>query len=86
MYKTGMNLGILLIALALGYKVCADAAERKKGLLKKVGIAIGTIIITLSLLASACLLYYHTACDVKGGMGKAAYCPTKDMGMPMKSK
>lgn len=51
-----MKLGLLLIALGVGYKVYADAT-REKGTLRSMGQWVGMIIMATSLVASAFLIY-----------------------------
>ena len=51
-----MKLGLLLIALGVGYKVYADAS-REKGNLRTIGQWVGAIIMATSLVASAYLIY-----------------------------
>ena len=66
-----MKLGLLLIALGLGYKVYADAS-REKGNLKTLGQWVGAVIMATSLLVSALMIYgYSSAC--MGGEKKG--CP-----------
>lgn len=71
-----MKLGLLLIALGLGYKVYADAS-REKGNLKTLGQWVGAVIMATSLIVSALMVYgYSSACMGGGGAG----CPfTKQM-------
>ncbi|MBI2167408.1 MAG: hypothetical protein HYU34_04080 [Candidatus Omnitrophica bacterium] len=57
-----MKLGLLLIALGLGYKVYADASK-EKGNLKSLGQWVGAVIMAVSLLVSALMIYgYSSAC------------------------
>lgn len=54
-----MKLGLLLIALGVGYKVYADAAK-EKGSLRSIGQWVGAIIMATSLVTSAMLLYAYS--------------------------
>jgi len=70
----GHGVGILLIALAAGYWVLT-LADKERGQLKKVGKALGLIIIGVSLVGTACKIYVLT----KGGQpfpGKGLFCPS----------
>ena len=72
-----MKLGLLLIALGLGYKVYADAS-REKGNLKTLGQWVGAVIMATSLLVSALMIYgYSSAC-----MGGDKWCPFEKKGCP----
>ncbi len=51
-----MKLGLLLIALALGYKVYAEASK-EKGTLKSLGQWVGAIVMATALAASALMVY-----------------------------
>ncbi len=50
-----MKLGLLLIALAMGYRVCADAAK-EKGMLRSLGLLVGAVVMGTSLVAGAFLI------------------------------
>ena len=52
-----MKLGLLLISMALGYKVFADAAK-EQGFMKSLGLFIGVVIIGTSLVGSAYSVYH----------------------------
>lgn len=54
-----MKLGLLLIALGVGYKVYADAAK-EKGSLRSIGQWVGAIIMATSLVTSAMLVYAYS--------------------------
>lgn len=60
------KVAMLLISLGIGYLVCVKA-EGQKGFLKQLGYWIGSIIITVSILAALCGLY--------GRMGKRMHFP-----------
>lgn len=67
----GVSLGPLLIALGIGYLVCAQASKEVKGL-KTLGRLIGMAIIAISalLIASKVILFYGYSkmCPLKGMM------------------
>ena len=65
-----MKLGLLLIALAMGYRVYAEAAK-EKGTLRSIGLLVGAFVMAVSLLASA--LFISQYCGGKG------YCPFSQM-------
>ncbi len=69
-----MKLGLLLIALAMGYRVYADAFK-EKGSLKSLGQWVGAIIMATSLVTSAFLIYTYSSCS--GWDGKKGMCPFK---------
>lgn len=71
-----MKLGLLLIALGMGYKVYVDASK-EKGNLKTLGQWVGAVIMAASLVVSALMVYgYSSACMGGGWEG----CPfTKQM-------
>ena len=50
-----MKLGLLLIALAMGYRVYADAAK-EKGMLRSLGLLVGAVVMGASLVAGAFLI------------------------------
>ena len=54
-----MKLGLLLIALGVGYKVYADATK-EKGNLRSLGQWVGAIIMATSLVASTLLVYAYS--------------------------
>ncbi len=54
-----MKLGLLLISLALGYKVYADAAK-EKGFVKLLGLFLGAAIIAVSLAGTAYSVYHFS--------------------------
>jgi len=68
---TGMSLGLLLIALGIGYLVCAQASKEVKGL-KTLGRIIGMAIIAISavLIVSKVIWFcgYSKTCPLKGMM------------------
>lgn len=68
-----MKLGLLLIALGVGYKVYADASK-EKGTLKSLGQWVGAIIMAASLVTSAVMVYAYWGNCPKMGFGKAP-CP-----------
>ena len=68
-----MKLGLLLIALAMGYRVYADAMK-EKGSLRSLGQWVGAIIMATSLVTSAFLIYTYSRC---GGFGKNGMYPFK---------
>lgn len=79
----GIEVPLLLVTTALGYKVCVVASEKKGGL-KKAGYAIGIVIVAASLLSLGCILYAlhcigSSNCDIgsKPMMGMRASCPVK---------
>lgn len=55
-----MKLGLLLIALGFGYKVYAEAAK-EKGSLRSLGQGVGAIIMAISLIASALIVYGYSS-------------------------
>lgn len=61
-----MKLGLLLIALGVGYKVYADASK-EKGSLRSLGQWVGLIIMATSLVASALAVYGFSAHFAKTG-------------------
>ena len=66
----GMKLGLLLIALAMGYRVYADASK-EKGFLRSLGLLVGAFVMAVSLLASAIFISHYC-----GGRG---HCPFSKM-------
>ncbi len=66
-----MKLGLLLIALGLGYRVYADAS-REKGRLRSLGLWVGALIMLVSFLASALVVY---KCSSHCAAGKKFGCP-----------
>ena len=67
-----MKLGLLLIAMGVGYKVYADAAK-EKGNLRSLGQWVGAIIMATSLVTSALLIYTYSS-------GKGGICPFQKWG------
>ena len=67
------GVGALLIAAVGGYWVLERAA-RQKGNLKKVGQLLGTVIIIVSLVGTACRVWCAVKCP-PGSMGKGGFCP-----------
>jgi len=65
------GVGSLLISAAAGYWVWIQAGSQK-GNAKKLGQILGIAIIAVSLLGSACKIYYQTA----GFSGKSFLCPS----------
>ena len=62
-----MNIALDLIAVAVGYKVFADASKEKNGL-KEGGRLIGVFIITLALCVIAyTMIAAYSLCSVMGG-------------------
>ena len=53
-----MKLGLLLIALGMGYRVYVDATK-EKGNLRSLGQWVGAIMMAVSLVTSAMLIYVH---------------------------
>lgn len=51
-----MKLALLLITLAVGYKVLVEGLREKKGAIRLIGLAVGTFIIAVSLMGSLCVL------------------------------
>lgn len=66
-----MKLGLLLIALGVGYRVYADAS-REKGNLRSLGQWVGALIMATSLAASAFTIY---TCSSYYRSGKGFGCP-----------
>lgn len=64
------GVGLLLISAAAGYWVLTQAAGQKNQM-KKIGNFVGLIIIVVSLLGTACKIYYQ----VTGATGKGYLCP-----------
>lgn len=67
-----MKLGLLLIAMGFGYKVYAEAS-REKGGLRSIGQWVGAIMMAVSLVASATMIYAYTS-------GKYGECPFEKFG------
>lgn len=65
-----MHLALLLISLAVGYKVYMDGNSQTKKKAKQLGRAIGVFIMILSVAATLCA----TASLIKKG-GQYGYCP-----------
>lgn len=65
-----MKLGLLLIAMGVGYKVYADATK-EKGNLRSLGQWVGAIIMATSLVTSAFLVYAYST----GWAGGKGICP-----------
>lgn len=63
-----MKLGLLLIALGLGYKVYAEASK-EKGHLRSLGQWVGAVMMVISFATSALLVYAYA----KAGAG--GICP-----------
>ena len=55
-----MKLGLLLIALGVGYKVYADATK-EKGTLRSLGQWVGAIIMVTSFVASALIIHAYSS-------------------------
>ena len=68
-----MKLGLLLIAMGVGYRVYADAMK-EKGNLRSLGQWVGAFIMATSLVTSAFLIYTYSAYGVGG---KRGWCPFK---------
>ncbi len=66
-----MKLGLLLIAMGVGYRVYADATK-EKGNLRSLGQWVGVFIMATSLVSSAFLIYNFSTC---GMGGKRGWCP-----------
>jgi hypothetical protein len=61
-----MKLGLLLIAMGVGYKVYADAMK-EKGMVRSLGQWVGAVIMATSLVMSALTIYTYSAyCAGKG--------------------
>lgn len=74
-----MKLGLLLIALGLGYKVYAEGSK-EKGNLKALGQWVGAIMMATSLIVSALMIYgYSSSCLGKG-------CPFEKGGCPFSNR
>lgn len=58
-----LSISVLLIALAMGYKVFAEASKEKQGPVRLVGLIVGVVILASSALGLAC---YAMKCG-KGG-------------------
>ena len=67
------SVGVLLFAAIGGYWVL-ERAERQKGKLKRVGQFLGWLIIVVSLVGTACRVWYLATCT-RGSSGKGWYCP-----------
>ncbi|MBI1977675.1 MAG: hypothetical protein HYS55_02870 [Candidatus Omnitrophica bacterium] len=83
-----MNAGLLLIALALGYKIFADASTSAKKSLKRLGRIVGVYIMVVSFVGTVCVLncviQYGKSCPLPGkmwGQGGMKMCPIT--GMPL---
>ena len=78
----GIEVPLLLITAAVGYKVCTIASE-KKGSLRTLGYAVGAIILIASVVSLGCSLYaLHSGGMMKCGHGWKSegiktYCPIK---------
>lgn len=64
-----MKLGLLLISMALGYKVYADAGK-EKGFVKSLGLFVGATVLAVSLVGTAYSVYHFSqkwksGCDLK---------------------
>ena len=68
-----MKLGLLLIALGMGYRVYADAAK-EKGQLRTIGQWVGAFMMAVSLAVSVFHLYCYS-----GKITGKGYCPWKAM-------
>ena len=66
-----MKLGLLLIALGMGYRVYADAAK-EKGTIRQLGQWVGAFIMVVAFGVSAFHLYCYSA-----KMTGKGYCPWK---------
>ena len=86
-----MYIAFLLFALAVGYKVFADASKNPKKTVKDVGRAVGIFIMVLAALGSLCKTYKivrHVkcgySCPVKAGVsgGKGLFCPYSGKNAP----
>ena len=58
MHGFGIMGSLILLALGMGYFVCADA-KKQTGTLKTLGYIIGTAIIVLSIIAGFYKTYFH---------------------------
>ena len=74
-----MKLGLLLISLGFGYKVYADASK-EKGRLRSLGQWVGTIMMAVSLMTTA-LLVYNWSMGKGCPFGKGP-CPFLNMNRP----
>lgn len=63
-----MKLGLLLIALGVGYKVYAEASK-EKGPLRSLGQWVGAVIMVISFATSALLVYAYAK------VGTGGICP-----------
>lgn len=70
-----MKLGLLLIAMGVGYKVYADATK-EKGNLRSLGQWVGALIMATSLVTSAFLIYAYSSYGWSG-KGIGIRCPFK---------
>lgn len=73
-----MQIGISLIALALGYFVFVEASKEKKDRHRTFGRAIAIYIILMALASS--LIWaakYANYCSMRYGMRNPAFCPVK---------
>lgn len=75
-----MKLGLLLIAMAMGYKVYADASK-EKGNLRSLGQWVGAIVMATSLVMSALTIYVHSAYWTGG-----KWCPFGKGECPFKNR
>lgn len=62
-----MKLGLLLIALGVGYKVYAEASK-EKGFLRSLGQWVGAVIMVISFASSAIFIYAYSKAAVSGGI------------------
>lgn len=71
-----MKLALLLIAMGFGYRVYADAS-REKGSLRSIGQWVGAVMMAVSLVASALIVYGYSTGKCPWGacpfMGKAEW-------------
>lgn len=73
------TLPFVLIALAVGYKVFADASREKQGAVRLLGLIVGTVILVISTLGIVCSAKRCMMANCKtGGM----MCPMKSGHMP----
>jgi hypothetical protein len=69
----GHGIGLLLVTVVAGYWVL-ERAETHKGDLRRVGKALGWLIIVASLIGIACRVWCYATCP-PGAMGKKSFCP-----------
>lgn len=66
-----MRTALLLIALGFGYQIFSSAVRQRTVMLKRLGLAVGAVMMIISLLGSICLI----TLGLKHMCSRSGHCP-----------